>query len=47
MLGGAHFSYLCTLIPQLIDVVARDFVPLALPPQVDPIQPSSLRGGTS
>ena len=27
LLEGVHFSYVCTLNPQLIDVVASDFVP--------------------
>ena len=35
LLEGAHFSYVCTLIPQLINVMASDFVPPALPPQAD------------
>ena len=39
-LEGAHFSYVCTLIPQLINVVASDFVPPVPPPQADPAQPS-------
>ena len=46
LLEGAHFSYVCTLIPQLIDVVANNFVPLAPPPQVDPAQPLDSRGRT-
>ena len=32
LLEGAYFSYVCTLIPQLINVVASDFVPSAPPP---------------
>ena len=47
LLEGAHFSYVCTLIPQLIDVVASDFIPLALPPKADHAQPSGSKGGTS
>ena len=47
LLEGAHFSYVCTLIPQLIDVVASDFIPPAPPPQADLVQPSCLRGRTS
>ena len=47
LLEGVHFSYVCTLIPQLIDVVVSDFVLPAPPSQVDPAQPSSSRGGTS
>ena len=35
-LKGVHFSYVCTLIPQLIDVIASDFVPPAPPPQAEP-----------
>ena len=37
LLEGAHFFYMCTLIPQLIDVIASDFVPLVPPPQIDPV----------
>ena len=37
LLEGAHFFYVCTLIPQLIDVMASDFVPPAPPSQADPI----------
>ena len=32
LLESAHFSYMCSLIPELIDVVASDFVPPAPPP---------------
>ena len=46
LLEIAHFFYVCTLIPQLINVVSSDFMPPAPPPQVDPAQPSSSRGGT-
>ena len=46
LLEGAHFSYVCTLIPQLIDVVVSDFVPSTPPPQPDPAQLSSSRVGT-
>ena len=38
---------MCTLIPQLIDVVASDFVLPVPSPQVDPAQPLGLRGRTS
>ena len=31
LLEGAHFSYVCTLILQLIEVVASDFISLAPP----------------
>ena len=44
LLEGPHFSYKMTLVPQLIDVIASDFVP---PPQTDPPQPSTSRAGTS
>ena len=47
LLDGAHFSYVCTLIPQLIDVVVSDFIPPTPPPETNPVQPSSSRGGTS
>ena len=47
LLEGVHFSYVCTLIPQLIDVVASDFIPPAPPPQVDPRQLLDSRGETS
>ena len=46
LLEGVHFSYVCTLIPQLIDVVASDFVLSGPPPEVNPAQPSGSRGGT-
>ena len=46
LLEDAHFSYMFTLIPQLIDVVASDFVPPALPPHADPAQPLRSRGRT-
>ena len=36
LLEGAHFSYVCSLISQLIDVVVSDFVLPAPPPEVDP-----------
>ena len=44
LLKGPYFSYIITLVPQLIDVVASDFVP---PPQADPTEPSTSRAGTS
>ena len=47
LLEGVHFSYMCTLIPQLIDVVTSDFIPPTPPPEADLVQPSSSRGGTS
>ena len=47
VLGAAHFSYVCTLIPQVIDVVASDIIPAALPSQVHLAQPSRSRGRTS
>ena len=47
LLEGAHFSYVYTLIPQLIDIMVSDFVLPAPPPEADPAQPSGSRGGTS
>ena len=47
LLEGAHFSYVCTLIPQLIDIVVSDFVLSTPPPEADPMKPFSSRGGTS
>ena len=44
LLEGPHFSYIMTLVLQLIDAVASDFVP---PPQADPTQPSTSRARTS
>ena len=44
LLEGPYFSYIITLVPQLIDAVASDFVP---PPQADPTQPLTSRAGTS
>ena len=43
-LKGPHFSYMMTLVPQLIDVVASEFIP---PPQADPSQPLSSRARAS
>ena len=43
-LEGPHFSYMMTLVPQLINIVASEFIP---PPQADPSQPSSSRAGAS
>ena len=37
LLKGAHFSYVCTLIPQLIDVIVSDFVPSVPSPQANPV----------
>ena len=44
LLEGPHFSYIMTLVPQLIDAVTSDFIP---PPQADPTQPLTSRAGTS
>ena len=44
LLEGPHFSYMMTLVPQLIDAITSDFIP---PPQPDPTQPSTSRVGTS
>ena len=44
LLEGPYFSYIMTLVLQLIDAVTSDFIP---PPQVDPTQPSTSRAGTS
>ena len=43
-LEGPHFSYMMTLVPQLIDVVVSEFVP---PPQADPSQPLCSRAGAT
>ena len=42
LLKGPHFSYIMTLVPQLIDAILSDFVP---PSQADPTQPSTSRAG--
>ena len=47
LLEGKHFSYVCTLILQLIDIIASDFIPPFPPPQADPTQSPSSRGETS
>ena len=44
LLEGPHFSYIMTLVPQLINAVVSDFV---RPPQADPTQPSTSKAGTS
>ena len=47
LLEGTYFIYICTLIAQLIDVVASDFILPAPPPKADPAQPLGSRGGSS
>ena len=44
LLEGPHFSYIMTLVPQLIDAILSDFVP---PSQANPTQPLTFRAETS